>query len=90
VKPTAGETSTGFGLWVVKSVVEAHAGNIKVNSAVGVGTTFKIVLPMSNLRDSLDKVFDMRQSLERASTINQQQPKVSQIIREIILKFDVN
>jgi signal transduction histidine kinase/ActR/RegA family two-component response regulator len=79
VKPTAGESSTGFGLWVVKSVVEAHSGNIRVNSAVGVGTTFKIVLPMGTLRDSVEKTFDMRQSLERATTIAQIKKTPSQL-----------
>jgi len=70
VKPTAGESSTGFGLWVVKSVVEAHEGNIKVNSAVGVGTTFKVVLPLGTLKDSIDKVFNMRHSLDRRQSLD--------------------
>jgi len=79
VKPTAGETSTGFGLWVVKSVVEAHSGNIKVNSAVGVGTTIKLVLPLGTLKDSIDKTFNMRQSLERATTLSQIKKSPSQL-----------
>lgn len=79
VKPTAGESSTGFGLWVVKSVVEAHDGNIRVNSAVGVGTTFKLVLPLGTLKDSIDKVFNMRQSLDRITTVAQMKTSPSQL-----------
>ncbi|HDL18326.1 MAG TPA: HAMP domain-containing histidine kinase [Bacteroidetes bacterium] len=36
---------SGMGLFVVKKIVEAHGGAIKVNSEVGVGTIFEIKLP---------------------------------------------
>jgi signal transduction histidine kinase len=36
---------TGLGMAIVKSVVEAHGGEIEVRSKVGVGTTTEIVLP---------------------------------------------
>jgi signal transduction histidine kinase len=36
---------TGLGLWVVAQVARAHDAEIEVESAVGVGTTFRIVWP---------------------------------------------
>jgi signal transduction histidine kinase len=45
-KPTAGESSSGLGLSIVKELVHILDGNIKVNSKEGEGTTFTIILPL--------------------------------------------
>jgi len=47
-KPTAGESSTGLGLSIVKTLVEQLSGTITFKSTYGKGTTFKLTLP--NLR----------------------------------------
>lgn len=39
---------TGLGLFIVKKSVELHSGQIKINSAVGVGTTITITIPVIN------------------------------------------
>lgn len=36
---------TGLGLAIAKSIIEAHGGDIEVQSTVGVGTTFNVWLP---------------------------------------------
>ena len=44
-KPTAGEKSTGLGLAICRSIIEAHAGRIGVDAAAGQGATFWFTLP---------------------------------------------
>lgn len=40
---------TGLGLFLAKSIVEAHRGSISVHSKVGKGTTFEVKLPMTKV-----------------------------------------
>jgi two-component system sensor histidine kinase/response regulator len=47
-EPTGDETRSGLGLWIVKNIIDEHKGEIKVDSKLGVGTTFTIKLPYTN------------------------------------------
>lgn len=44
-KPTGGEKSTGLGLAIVKKIIDTHNGKIEMESKIGIGTTFRILLP---------------------------------------------
>jgi len=42
---------TGLGLAIVQKCVEQHNGSITVNSAIGAGTTFTIILPVKGAKN---------------------------------------
>jgi PAS domain S-box-containing protein len=43
---TAEVPGLGLGLTIVRTIVNAHGGQVEVDSMVGVGTTFRLVLPV--------------------------------------------
>jgi signal transduction histidine kinase len=46
-------TGTGLGLSVSQNIIQQHGGTLTVNSTVGVGTTFKITLPIQRTPQGL-------------------------------------
>lgn len=44
-RPTAGETSTGLGLYIVKKILDLHDAEISIKSEKNIGTTFTIKFP---------------------------------------------
>ena len=44
-KSTAGESSSGLGLYIVKQLVDKIGATIEIDSVVNVGTTFTIKIP---------------------------------------------
>ena len=46
-QPAGGDPSTGLGLAITRRLIEAHGGSVEVESEVGKGTTFRLVLPLT-------------------------------------------
>jgi signal transduction histidine kinase len=54
-----------LGLFIVKTIVEAHGGCVSAESELGIGTTFTILLPTSkDYRRSVEAT-NVRQKLTR-------------------------
>lgn len=47
-RPTAGEYSTGLGLWIVKQLVDLHGGAVDVDCPSDGGSNFWVDLPLSD------------------------------------------
>ena len=49
-KPTAGESSTGLGLSIVKRIIDMHGGQVTAESVgPGQGSTFTVMLPATEI-----------------------------------------
>lgn len=49
---TTKDTGTGIGLYVARSIIEKHGGRIDVESELGQGACFEIILPLAREADS--------------------------------------
>ena len=58
---------TGIGLSLVKELVELHQGNVTVNSELGFGCEFNVILPLKT--DTLVSDKSLANSLEASSTV---------------------
>jgi len=54
----------GFGLTICKRIIEAHGGTISVDSQVGEGTTFTLVIPINPIKNGEEEEWlQMKKSL---------------------------
>ncbi len=52
-RPTGGEKSTGLGLSIVAKIIEAHGGDIEVESKPNEGSTFIVKLPLVEIHEEM-------------------------------------
>jgi PAS domain S-box-containing protein len=69
----------GLGLSIVRQLVELHGGTVTAHSAgEGEGTTFKVKLPLSSVRQELNDV-DMTDTLIGSKTLTDWQPSLANL-----------
>jgi len=60
-RDTRKQYGTGIGLYLVKHLVEAHHGQVNVESKVGEGSTFTVVLPIRQPQEETEEAASRRQ-----------------------------
>lgn len=64
---TAKGEGSGLGLSFVQQVVEAHGGRIEVNSSVGQGSLFRVILPLTSGPPIVHRKLNLRRDKEAES-----------------------
>lgn len=55
-RSTRAVDGTGLGLYIVRSVVEAHGGSVALESRLGIGSTFRVTLPAARVEADERKI----------------------------------
>jgi len=55
---------SGIGLALTKELVDVHYGDIKVDSVIGKGTTFTIILPLGKSHLEQDEIVEVRKTVD--------------------------
>lgn len=61
--------SAGLGLYLVRSLVAAHGGRVTVDSELGVGSTFHVILPTLHADPAADDVPDVEEQPDDPATV---------------------
>src|SRR5207244_2868507 len=84
---TKGEQGTGLGLAMVYGVIERHAGYVEIESELGSGTTFRIIIPTRDSLASGQKQSKNREKLPPARILFiDDEPLLREVVKELLSK----
>lgn len=93
---TKGKAGMGLGLAVSFGIIRRHEGSVEVESEVGAGTRFKIILPKANVAEDsilpgpqIEKGLPEKQNLNAPRIFDHNQPKIlvvddEEAVRELL------
>jgi signal transduction histidine kinase/CheY-like chemotaxis protein len=85
---TSTSPGTGLGLSIVKSLVDLHEGQIDVDSEIGVGTTFRVRLPI--VTGGADATSASQAIRGRRVLVVDDEPAIAELIAGQLAPFDVH
>lgn len=83
------QAGSGLGLAICQSIIKKHAGDIFVDSAPGLGTTFSIYLPVSDKTQSSEKSqsHDFNISSQAKILVMDDEEMVRNVVKEMLMKL---
>jgi signal transduction histidine kinase/CheY-like chemotaxis protein len=83
---TKGERTTGLGLAIVQRIVRGHGGEVEVESARDVGTTFTITLPLRALEGPPEAPPSEESAPSRLAVLIADDDPISRLILRVLLE----
>ncbi len=81
---------TGLGLAICRTIVTSLGGEITVESKLGVGTTFSVILPVgSAVTETTSEVTSPRATKSMKILVVDDEPLIGQVIRQVLAGHDV-
>ncbi len=88
---TTKENGSGLGLAAVSGIIHGHGGGLRVNSELGVGTSFEFLLPLVKCSNSISQVDTPAEQLVTSGTVLlvDDERIIADAVEDILSLYDV-